>query len=114
MTGSRFSGEKTVFVHADTVDETNAPTQQLAFAHMERLGYDVEVVTGTTGLDGIALIDNNPAPDGAEGARWTHIIFDQPQNRDTRTDYRIEGWHDPRLQGLLGRCARNYDTFTGQ
>jgi 5'-nucleotidase len=55
--------------------------------------------------DGIALIDDKPAVEGAEKARWQHIVFTEGYNTHVDTDFRLENWHDPKLETLLGRCA---------
>jgi 5'-nucleotidase len=52
--------------------------------------------------DGFALIDDRPDVDTNNGqARWSHIVFDQPYNKQSGSALRIHGWADPRLEETL-------------
>jgi 5'-nucleotidase len=55
---------------------------------------------------GIALIDDRPVIDGAVEASWKHILFTQPYNQQTETEFRIAGWGDPMLYEALGKIAQ--------
>jgi 5'-nucleotidase len=55
---------------------------------------------------GVALVDDHPAPKGAERASWTHIAFDATYNRAAQTDLRLEGWEDMGLEALLKRARQ--------
>jgi 5'-nucleotidase len=60
--------------------------------------------------DGLALIDDRPEVDSNDGqARWLHVVFDRPYNRDSTAALRIHGWDDPDLEDTLAaareRCT---------
>ena len=59
--------------------------------------------------DGIALIDDRPIVDKAESASWQHVMFAQPYNQHIETNYRLNGWNDPKLATLMARCVENYE-----
>lgn len=54
---------------------------------------------------GIVLIDDKPLIKGAEGASWSHIVFDRPYN-SASVQPRLMGWQDPNLQPLLDQFAK--------
>ena len=47
---------------------------------------------------GVGLLDDKPEITNAKKARWHHVIFDRPCNRDDDTNrLRVVGWDDPDL-----------------
>lgn len=57
--------------------------------------------------DGIALIDDRPEMDKETEAPWSHVVFDQPYNQDSRA-LRLRGWLDPTLEETLDIAASRY------
>lgn len=58
--------------------------------------------------DGIALIDDKPKVRDSEGAKWTHIIWTQPYNKDVNTDFRLDSWYGNQLRDVLKRAHQRY------
>lgn len=55
---------------------------------------------------GVALIDDRPNVQSS-GAEWTHVVFDQPYNRELSADIpRLHGWGDPELPDLLSAVTQ--------
>jgi len=57
--------------------------------------------------NGIALIDDKPEIKNADKATWTHILYDQPYNRNIDKP-RIKGWKDDNLARHLEEASRIY------
>ena len=58
-------------------------------------------------FNGIAIIDDKPEMTKVEQTKWTHIIFDQPYNRD-KPGLRLKGWLDSNLPEILEEASNNY------
>ncbi len=57
--------------------------------------------------DGIALIDDRPEIRHSTKAKWQHVVFTRPYNKDV-IGPRIDGWLDERLPELLEKAAMDY------
>lgn len=70
---------------------------------------DDAVVTKDKHLyDGIALIDDRPEVRGTDTATWSHVVFDQPYNRISKTDLGIFGWSDEGIEAILEVAHSRY------
>jgi 5'-nucleotidase len=57
--------------------------------------------------DGIALIDDRPDVDtDNDRATWCHVVFDHPYNQHSGAAFRIRGWDDPLLAGILDAARK--------
>jgi len=61
-----------------------------------------------SGYDASSLIDDRPTVRGADNAPWQQVMFTQPYNLGVETDYRLNGWNDPRLEEVLERAREQY------
>lgn len=61
-----------------------------------------------SGYDAFAAIDDRPTLRNADRATWRHIVFDRSYNRSIDTDFRLHGWYDDDLGGLLARARARY------
>ena len=58
--------------------------------------------------DGIALIDDRPEIRHSDKAKWQHILFTRPYNKNVKGP-RIDGWQDENLPELLRQAVINYN-----
>lgn len=58
--------------------------------------------------DGIALIDDRPEVRSTDTATWSHVVFDHPYNRISKTDLVIFGWSDEDIETTLDVAQSRY------
>ncbi len=57
--------------------------------------------------DGLVLIDDRPVIDTNQGqATWQHVVFDHEYNQDSNAAFRLHGWLDSALGGILKDARR--------
>lgn len=61
-----------------------------------------------SGYEAIAMIDDRPTLRGIEKAVWQHIVFSRSYNSGVETEFRLEDWWDPALEGLLAKANEKY------
>ena len=100
----------------------SAPLSKNYWCIQEKLGW-IDQYLGPQAVDealiapdksaykGFALIDDMPKVRNAEKAMWQHIVFDQPYNQQSASEYRLYGWKDPRLSTVLAQCALRAGAF---
>lgn len=89
--------EKIDWLEEHFVPEFGAWVVDLAIFNRDKSGYDA-----------VAMIDDRPTLRSIEKATWQHIIFSQSYNRTVETDFRLEDWYDPALEGLLAKARSRH------